>query len=104
MPTVVGVKLRFAGKVLWFDPAGSAPEEGQNVIVSTERGQEFGEIVMTPREVDPAEVPAELKPVLRIADENDVKIGEVIVVNRALTTTEQDNLHIYLSAKWGTPA
>lgn len=72
MPTVVGVKLRFAGRVLWFDPAGSAPQEGDHVIVSTERGQEFGEVVMAPREVEPGELPAELKPVVRIADEADV--------------------------------
>ena len=78
MPTVVGVKLRFAGKVLWFDPAGSSPEEGQHVIVSTERGQEFGEVVMSPRDVDPAEIPAELKPVLRVADENDLSRSEVL--------------------------
>jgi len=78
MPTVVGVKLRFAGKVLWFDPAGSTPEEGQHVIVTTERGQEFGEVVMTPRDVDPAEIPAELKPVVRIADENDLARAEVL--------------------------
>lgn len=71
MPTVVGVKLRFAGKVLWFDPAGFAPVEGEHVIVSTERGQEYGEIVMLPREVEESELAAPLKPVLRIADEQD---------------------------------
>lgn len=72
MPTVVGVKLRYAGKVLWFDPAGSSPEEGDRVIVSTERGQEFGEVTMAPREVTSEELPAELKPVVRVADENDL--------------------------------
>lgn len=72
MPTVVGVKLRYAGKVLWFDPAGSSPEEGDRVIVSTERGQEFGEVAMAPKEVAAEELPAELKPVVRVADENDL--------------------------------
>lgn len=76
MPTVVGVKLRYAGKVLWFDPAGSSPQEGDSVIVSTERGQEFGEITMAAREVAPQELVAELKPVLRIADENDIARAE----------------------------
>jgi cell fate regulator YaaT (PSP1 superfamily) len=71
MPTVVGVKLRFAGKVLWFDPAGTSPEEGDHVIVSTERGQEYGEVVTPPREVDEQELVAELKPVVRIAGEQD---------------------------------
>ena len=36
MPTVVGVKLRYAPKQLWFDPAGSTPEVGDSVIVETE--------------------------------------------------------------------
>lgn len=71
MPTVVGVKLRYAGKVLWFDPAGLTPEEGDHVIVSTERGQEYGEVATLPREVEQSELPAELKPVVRIANEND---------------------------------
>ncbi len=71
MPTVVGVKLRYAGRVLWFDPAGLTPEEGDSVIVTTERGQEFGEVVMAPHDVAAEELPAELKPVLRVADEKD---------------------------------
>ena len=79
MPTVVGVKLRYAGKVLWFDPAGSTPEEGDHVIVSTERGQEYGDVVMAPHEIDPAELPAELKPVVRVADENDLARAEVLL-------------------------
>lgn len=71
MPTVVGVKLRFAGKVLWFDPAGLEPEEGDPVIVSTERGQEYGQIVTAPRDVDEQELAAPLKPVVRIANDAD---------------------------------
>ncbi|MRS12148.1 MAG: tpl protein [Actinobacteria bacterium] len=71
MPTVVGVKFPYAGRVLWFDPAGAEPAEGDCVIVTTERGQEFGEVVTPAREVDPADLPAELKPVVRVADAND---------------------------------
>ena len=71
MPTVVGVRLRYAGKVLWFDPVDAAPEEGDHVVVTTERGQEYGEVVSAPHEVDAAQLPAELKPVVRIATEPD---------------------------------
>ncbi|MDI6901162.1 MAG: stage 0 sporulation family protein [Anaerosomatales bacterium] len=71
MPTVVGVKLPYAGKTLYFDPVGVTVDEGDHVIVSTERGQEFGEVVLAPREIQPDEVPGELKPVLRVADEAD---------------------------------
>ncbi|MHB1340794.1 MAG: PSP1 domain-containing protein [Coriobacteriia bacterium] len=73
MPTVVGVRLRYAGKVLYFDPAGSEPVEGDHVIVTTERGEEYGEVVAAPHEVAPSELPAGLKPVVRVADEVDIE-------------------------------
>jgi len=72
----VGVKLKFAGKVLYFDPAGSSPQEGDHVIVTTERGQEYGEVVLAAREVDQSEIHTELKPVLRVADANDAARAE----------------------------
>lgn len=68
----MGVRLRYAGKVLNFDPAGSDPVEGDHVIVTTERGEEYGEVVAAPHEVPGAELPAGLKPVLRVADEVDI--------------------------------
>ena len=71
MPTVVGVKLKYAGKVLWFDPAGSSPEEGDAVIVTTERGQEYGEVMAAPHEVEDSALQAPLKPVVRIATDSD---------------------------------
>ncbi|MBN2847358.1 MAG: stage 0 sporulation family protein [Coriobacteriia bacterium] len=63
--------MRYAGKVLYFDPAGCEPVEGDNVIVTTERGQEYGEIVLAPRDVADEDVAAPLKPVLRIATPDD---------------------------------
>ena len=71
MPTVVGVKLRFAPKQLWFDPAGTEPAEGDAVIVETERGVEFGHVVSAAHEVEDADVPAPLKPVMRVAGPED---------------------------------
>jgi len=71
MPTVVGVRLRYAGKVLYFDPAGTEPVEGDEVIVTTERGQEYGEIALAPREVAEEEILSALKPVVRIATPED---------------------------------
>lgn len=71
MPTIVGVRLRYAGKILYFDPAGCEPVEGENVIVTTERGQEYGEVVLAPREVPREDVPAALKSVVRVATPDD---------------------------------
>lgn len=76
MPTVVGVKLRFTPKVLWFDPADTDVEPGDHVIVETERGHEFGEVAGAPFEVEQAELPAALKPVLRRAGVEDYRRDE----------------------------
>ena len=72
MPTVVGVKLRFAPKMLWFDPAGSDPAEGDSVIVETERGVEIGVVAKTAHDVEASTLVAPLKPVMRIADSEDL--------------------------------
>lgn len=71
MPTVVGVRLRFS-KTLWFDPQGALPEIGDIVIVSTERGTEFGTVVQAPHDVAVEALPAPLKPLLRVANEEDL--------------------------------
>jgi cell fate regulator YaaT (PSP1 superfamily) len=76
LPTVVGVKLRFAPKTLWFDPAGATPAEGDSVVVETERGTEMGVVVDAPHEVASATLPAALKPVTRIGNEDDLQHAE----------------------------
>jgi len=76
VPTVVGVKLRFTPKTLWFDPAGAEMTEGDSVVVETERGTELGLAVESPREVTPSELPAPLKPVVRVASADDLDRAE----------------------------
>lgn len=68
----MGVKLAYAGKILYFDPAGTDPEPGDPVIVSTERGEEFGTVVFGCMDVADDDIVAPLKPVVRLADESDV--------------------------------
>lgn len=70
MPTVVGVRLRFS-KTLWYDPAGTDPCEGDRVIVETERGEEFGTVVAAPFELEASALPSALKPIERLANEDD---------------------------------
>lgn len=72
MPTVVGVKLRFAARVLSFDPAGLDCTLGDAVIVQTERGEELGEVVEVPHDVAVSDLAAPLKPVLRAASEAEL--------------------------------
>ena len=80
MPTVVGVKLRFAPKALWFDPNGTEPEEGDSVIVETERGVEFGSVIAAPHEVTDSELAAPLSPIMRGAGPDDLAYEDELEV------------------------
>jgi cell fate regulator YaaT (PSP1 superfamily) len=84
MPTVVGVKLRFAPKTQWFAPAGTEPVEGDSVIVETDRGTEVGTVTKPPHEVPNSEIRAPLKPLTRIATSEDMtQLEEYAVQERA---------------------
>jgi cell fate regulator YaaT (PSP1 superfamily) len=76
MPTVVGVKLRYAPKTQWFDPVETTPAEGDTVIVETERGTEVGLVAQAPHEVADAQLHAPLKPILRVATQADLAHAE----------------------------
>ena len=73
MSKVVSVRFKNAGKVYYFDPGNLQIEKGQNVIVETVRGVEFGEVVAGPRKVSDEEIVSPLKTVIRIATEEDNK-------------------------------
>jgi len=68
---VIGVRFKRMGKVYFFDPGEFTFTEGDGVIVETVRGVEYGDVVMLPREVSETEVVAPLKPVIRVATEED---------------------------------
>ena len=67
----------------YFDPAGSDVRSGDNVIVETARGLEFGTVVCDIKEVDESEVVQPLKPIIRKADENDIKAHEATMKKHA---------------------
>ena len=76
MATVIGVRFKKAGKVYYFDPCDVWPRPGNNVVVETARGIEFGEVVTGSREVADEQIVAPLKKVLRIATEEDERRAE----------------------------
>lgn len=71
MINVIGVRFRRAGKIYFFDPAGYSINQGDNVIVETARGIEYGKVVIGPRDVEDSQVIQPLKPVIRISTEED---------------------------------
>lgn len=74
--TVIGVRFRKAGKIYFFDPADIDISLGDNVIVETARGVEYGTVVLGKREVEENQVIQPLKPVMRIATEQDNEIED----------------------------
>lgn len=73
MATVVGVRFRPAGRIYYFDPVGKDMEKGNFVIVETARGIEAGRVVVAPKQVVDAELTDPLKPILRLATEDDLR-------------------------------
>lgn len=71
MITVIGVRFRTAGKIYYFDPAGRQIKRGDHVIVETARGIEYGFVVLGNREVEESKVVMPLKPVIRMATQED---------------------------------
>lgn len=71
MIKVIGVRFRKAGKIYYFDPNNLEINAGQNVIVETVRGIEYGEVVIGVKSVTDDEVIQPLKSVIRITTEED---------------------------------
>lgn len=71
MIKVVGVRFKKAGKVYYFDNDDVDLKRGDNVIVETARGLEFGETVLEPRDVEDDTIVTPLKKVIRIATDED---------------------------------
>ncbi len=76
MLNIVGVRFKKVGKVYHFDPVGVEYKAGDKVIVETTRGIEMGEIVVENHEVGEEAVKKPLRPVVRIATEEDFRIIE----------------------------
>lgn len=76
MTRIIGVRFRPAGKIYYFAPGKYHIKKGQQVIVETARGIEFGHVVMGPKEVEEDQITQPLKSVIRLANNEDRKIEE----------------------------
>ncbi len=76
MLEIVGIRFKEVGKVYYFSPNGLTFNKGDRVIVETARGVECGEVTIENRKVSEEEIVSPLKPVIRAATEQDLKIVE----------------------------
>ena len=76
MTKVIGVRFRQAGKVYYFSPGKLHIRKGDEVIVETARGVEFGHVVAGVKEVPDEDIMQPLKSVIRIATDEDKRNEE----------------------------
>lgn len=73
MKKVVGVRFKTAGKVYHFDPGKFELNIGDEVVVETIRGVEFGTVTCD-KEIDEENISIPLKQVIRLADDEDRRV------------------------------
>lgn len=73
MLKIIGVRFKSVGKVYYFDPQDNNVKQGDKVIVETARGVECGEVVIVDREIDQTKFTSPIKPIIRIANDDDFK-------------------------------
>lgn len=71
MVEIISVRFQSGGKQYYFNPDGRQFQIGDGVIVETSRGTEYGECVQANSIIDEIELTAPLRPVIRVATEED---------------------------------
>lgn len=74
---VIAVRFKPTGKAYFFDPVGQRVSVGDNVILETARGPEFGEVVTANRTVEAKNVVQPLRPLIRVATKEDIEHHEL---------------------------
>ena len=73
MYNVVGVVLNEKGKTYFFSSNKIELKKGMNVIVETEKGLQYGQVIINPYDVNKEDIGLELKNVIRVATKHDEK-------------------------------
>ncbi|MBQ7573866.1 MAG: stage 0 sporulation family protein [Clostridia bacterium] len=73
MAEVIGVRFKANGKTYYFNPKKLDIKKGDNVIVETSRGLEYGNVVQGRKNVPEKELVKSLKDVVRVATPDDDK-------------------------------
>ena len=76
MTEIVGINFREAGKIYYFSPGKLKFKVGDNVIVETARGVEFGLVKVGNKMVPASDIVSPLKPVTRLATKEDILHNE----------------------------
>ncbi len=76
MTEVVGIKFKEGGNMYYFAPNGLKLSLGENAVVETARGLEYGSVVLANKMLDDSEIVSPLKNVGRKATKSDDEVYE----------------------------
>ena len=76
MKKIVGIKFEDDEKVYTYDTNKLTLEKNDYVIVNSDKGLLFGQIVVAPYEIDDMDIGKQLDTVIRKADDKDLKTNE----------------------------
>ncbi|SFE56225.1 PSP1 domain-containing protein [Peptostreptococcus sp. D1] len=102
MVQIVGIRFKPVGKIYYFDPTELELSIGDDVIVETSRGLEFGMVVIEPKFVPEEDIVNPLKPIIRLAtsEDKDVYADNKIKTKDAFeiceTKIKEHNLDMFL--------
>lgn len=102
MKKVVNLRFRDAGKVYKFTCDGMNLKLGDAVMVETSMGIDIAHVAEEPLEIEDSEVPEDILPVLRFANEKELERYELKIVkereayDRCLQLIEKHNLDMNL--------
>jgi cell fate regulator YaaT (PSP1 superfamily) len=68
---IIGIRFKKSGKIYYFDPDGMIFMPGDHAIVETQRGLEYGNVVIGNRMVNITEIVSPLRRVIRAATPED---------------------------------
>ena len=77
MTEVISIKFRGRGKSYYFDPAGITAVPGDKLVVETSKGMELGDCCEGNHKVDSGRVVQPLRPVIRKATEDDLRVASI---------------------------
>ena len=92
MAMVIRVRFKRASKLYDFDPNGLHLRTGMFVVTETAKGMELGECMSSVIEVSDERIIAPLKPILRVATEQD------LLTQKRNEESEKEALTLPLSA------
>ncbi|HXH20395.1 MAG TPA: regulatory iron-sulfur-containing complex subunit RicT, partial [Dehalococcoidia bacterium] len=78
MPNIAGVRLREAGKILYYDAGDLEVHVSDYVVVESSHGVTVGRVVIAPDQVVVNEFKDEVKPILRLATQDDIEKMEAM--------------------------